>query len=82
MEQRPWEPNVRLAEEEILRLFLKPEGSLPLSQQPVTGRNFEPDGPTHLRHIYFCKIDFNIIPHLRLVFPSGLFTSSFPTNIS
>jgi hypothetical protein len=30
---------------------------------------------------YLCNIHFNVIPHLRLGLPNGLFPSGFPTNI-
>jgi hypothetical protein len=52
---------------------MEPEGSLPCPQEPSTGPYPEPDqsGPYHS----------NIMHHLRLGLPSGLFPSGLPTNI-
>jgi hypothetical protein len=52
---------------------MEPEGSIPCSQEPSTGPYPEPDqsNPYHP----------NIVHHLRLGLPSGLFPSDFPTNI-
>jgi hypothetical protein len=48
---------------------MEPEGSIPCSQEPTTGRYPEPDQ------------SILILPtHLRLGLPSGLFPSGFPTN--
>jgi len=58
---------------------MEPEGSLPHSQVPATCTYPEPDrsssGPTS----HFLKIHLNIILHLCLRFPSGLFSSDFHT---
>jgi hypothetical protein len=44
MEQSPsWEANRYSASQEISRLFTEPEGSLPSSQEPVTGFYSETD---------------------------------------
>ena len=58
---------------------MDPEGSLPHSQQPATSPYSEPDRSSPCPQSHFCKIHFNIIPHLRLGLPSNLFPSSFPT---
>jgi hypothetical protein len=41
--------------------FIKPEGSLPLSQKYARGRTLGPINITHTTHYYFLNIHFNII---------------------
>jgi hypothetical protein len=62
---------------------MEPEGSIPCSQEPSTGLYPEPyeSNPIHTIPSYLSKIHFNILTHLRLGLPSGLFSSGFPTNI-
>jgi hypothetical protein len=60
--------------------FMKPEGSLPCSQEPSTGPYSEPyrsipSHPVSLRSILI------LFTHKRLGPPRGLFPSDFPTNI-
>jgi hypothetical protein len=55
---------------------MTPEGSLPWSQEPSPDPTLSQIDPS-----YFDKIHVNIVPHLRLGFPNGLFPSGFPTNI-
>jgi hypothetical protein len=57
-----------------------PEGYLPCSQEPSTGPYPEPD-PSSSYHPILSKFNLNIIPHLRLGLPSGLFPSGFATKI-
>jgi hypothetical protein len=52
---------------------MKPQGSLPRSQEPSTGPYPEPNQSN--------PYNFNIIYPLRLGLPSGLFPSGFSTNI-
>jgi len=57
---------------------MEPEGSLPCSQHPTTGPYPEPDEPNP--QIHTLK-SIHISSHLRLVLPSRLFPSGFPTEI-
>jgi hypothetical protein len=59
---------------------VEPEGLLPRSQELSTGPYPEPDQPSPY-HPILSKIHFNIIYHLRLGLPSGLFPYDFPTKI-
>jgi len=54
---------------------MEPEGSLPHSQVPASLRQLD---PVHTPTSHFQKISLNIIPHLCLGHPSGLFISGFP----
>ena len=56
---------------------MEPEGSLPYSQAPATFSYPEPTPSSP--HNPFLKIHLNIILHLRLGLPSGLFPSGFLT---
>jgi hypothetical protein len=60
---------------------MKAEGSLLCSQEPSTGPYPEPDQSNSYQPILSLNIHFNIVHPLRLVLPSGLFPSVFPTNI-
>ena len=55
------------------------EGSLPRLQVPITYPCPEPDQSSPCPPSHFLKIHLNIIPHLRLGLPSGLFLSGFST---
>jgi hypothetical protein len=57
---------------------MEPEGSLPNSQVHATCLYPEPAQSSPYHTSYFFKIQLNIIPHLRLGLPSGLFPSGFP----
>jgi hypothetical protein len=57
---------------------MEPEGSLPCSEEPAAGPCPEPH-ETRLHSYNLINICFNIIHHLRLGLPSGLFPSGFPT---
>jgi hypothetical protein len=82
MEQRPsWEANRFAASQEIPRIFMDPEGSLPYSQVSATCPYPEliPSSPhkplpTSWRSILILSTQ------LRLGLPNGLFPSGFPTN--
>jgi hypothetical protein len=75
-----WEPNSRSAGQEILRFFIEPEGSLPFSQEPATGHypkpddEFAPHGHTHPISLISILILFS---HVRLTFPTDLFSPAF-----
>jgi len=56
---------------------MEPEGSLPCSQQPATVPYPDSMYPVHTFPQYVPKIHSNIIYHLHLDLPSGLFPSSF-----
>ena len=59
---------------------MEPEGSLLHSHKcPPTISILSQLNPVHTPTSHFLKIHLNIIPHLSLVLPSGLFTSGFPT---
>jgi hypothetical protein len=58
--------------------FIEPEGSSPCSQKPSTGPYPEPVRSSPHHPILSILI---LRTHLRLGLPSGLFPSSFPTNI-
>jgi hypothetical protein len=64
----------------ISQNFMEPYGSLSCSQEPSTSLYPEPD-QSSTYHIILSKIDFNIVHHLCLGLPSGLFPSGFPTII-
>jgi hypothetical protein len=59
---------------------MKPQGSLPLSDQPVTGFDLEPDESIPVP-FYFVHIYFNIILPSMPGFLRGLFPSEFPVNL-
>ena len=58
---------------------MEPEGSLSHLQVPTTYSYSEPDQSSPCPPSHFLKIHLNIIPHLYLGLPSGLFPSGFPT---
>ena len=61
MEQRPsWEANRSSANQENSPHFIKPEGSLPHSQQPATCPYPAPDRYSPRPAPHFSKINFNI----------------------
>jgi hypothetical protein len=62
--------------------FMEPEGSLPYSQEPYTSPYPEPDisSPYH-PHPISLRFILILSTQLRLGLRSGLFLSSFPTNI-
>jgi hypothetical protein len=58
MEQSPWEANRFAAGQEIPRIFMEPEGSLPYTQVPATRSYPEPTpssphNPLQLYHCYY-----------------------------
>jgi hypothetical protein len=61
--------------------FMKPEGSLPCSQQPSTAPYSEPDRSSQYLPILSLWSISILSTHVRLGLPSGLFLSGFPTNI-
>jgi hypothetical protein len=63
--------------------FKEPEGSSPCSQEPSTGPYPEPDPSSSYHPILSLSLRSILIlsTYLRLCLPSGLFPSSFPTNI-
>jgi hypothetical protein len=58
---------------------MEPEGSLPHSQVPATCPYPEPARSSPYPHIPLPEDPSNIILHLRLGLPRGLFPSGFPT---
>jgi hypothetical protein len=64
---------------EIPHYFMEPESSLPYSKVSDTCPYPSPLHPVPIIPSHFPKIHLNIIPHLLLVLPSGLFPSGFPT---
>jgi hypothetical protein len=56
---------------------MEPEGSLPCSKETSTNPQPEPEESSQY-HPILPKVNFNIIPHLCLGLPSGLFPSGFP----
>jgi hypothetical protein len=59
---------------------MEPESSSPYTQVPATVPILSQLHPVPTTTSSFLKINLNIIPHLRLGLPNGLFHSSFPTN--
>ena len=57
---------------------MEPESSLPCSQKYATWPYSEPDisTPLHTLPFHLLKIHFDIIVHLRLNLPSGLYPSA------
>ena len=58
---------------------MEPEDSLPHSQVQANCPCPESHHPVHALMPYILKIHLNIILHLRLGLPTGLFPSGFPT---
>ena len=58
---------------------MEPESSLPYSQAPASCPYPEPTPSSPHNPSHFLKIHLNIILHLRLGLPNGLFSSGFPT---
>ena len=80
MDQSPsWEANRFSASQKIPRILCNPKVhySIHKCQPPV--RILSQLDPVHSLNSHFPKIHLNIIPHLRLSLPSGLFPSSFLT---
>jgi hypothetical protein len=60
---------------------MEPEGSLPCSQEPSTGPYPEPDQSSPYHPILSLRSILILSTYLCLGHPSGLFRSSFPTNM-
>ena len=58
---------------------MEPEGSLPQSQVHAACPYPKPARSSPHPHTHFLKIHLNIIPHLHLGLPNGLFPPGFPT---
>ena len=79
-EQSPiWEANRSTPYSRNPPNFMKPDGSLPHSQQPATCPYPKPDRSSLRPPSHFSKIHVSIISHLRLGLPSCLLPSGFPT---
>ena len=80
MEQSPsWEANRFSASQEIPRILWSPKVYYPIHKCLPPVSILSQLEPVHTPTFHFLKIHFNIIPHLRLGLPSGLFPSGFPS---
>jgi hypothetical protein len=75
-----WEAANCAAIQEIPSNFKEPQGSSPCSQEPSIGPYPEPV-QSNPHHTISPRSILILSTHLRLGLPSGLFPSSFPTNI-
>jgi hypothetical protein len=58
---------------------MEPEISFPCLQEFAIGPYVEPTECRPYSHAHFFNINFNIVFHLRLDLPGGLFPAGFPT---
>jgi hypothetical protein len=80
MEQSPsWEVNRFVASQEIPRVLLNPKVHYQIYNCPPPVSILSQHNPVHTPTSHFLKIHPNIIFHLRLRLPIGLFPSGVPT---
>ena len=80
MEQNPsWEANWFAASQEIPRILWNPKVHYSTHKRPPPVPTLGQPNPNHMPTSHLLEIHLNIIHHLRLGLPSGLFPSGFPT---
>jgi hypothetical protein len=82
MELSPsWEAVNCAVTQEIPSILWNPKVHYRVHKSPPLVLILSQINPIHTIPSYLSKINFNIVHHLRLGLPSGLFPSGFPTNI-
>jgi hypothetical protein len=82
MELSPsWEAANCVATQELLRILWNPKIHCRVHKSPPLVPMLSQMDPVHTMPSHLSKIHFNIVPHLRLDLPSGLFPSGSPIDI-